>query len=552
MGATDSKQPAETATVPTVEQLLAIVAQKDERITTLERQVASLIEKLEQLSQLEFGAAAGEKRPPRSWIDALLGLQGVLPFKELLELRDKVVAAKQATVAESTTEAATASEPKPRKRNGPRKDFPEHLPRRVIRKELSEDERRAPCGRVMKEIGIEVTRELERISVTFVNEHHVVKYACDEHPEEGVRTAPGRQAVIEGGLLGPGFLADVICERMGNHMPYHRLEQKYAGEGLSLSRSVLCNSALRCAELLEPVFIAQTEQILGDVLVQLDDTSVVVRNGREAGREFGRIWAYRSQQGLICYHFTTDRCHERPLAVLGNFQGYVQGDASSVHDALFVEGSGRLEVGCWAHAFRKFEDAKDSEPTLAGEILGMLGKLYDVERKAKDAGLGPQARGELRVRESQPLLDQIRDWLELTLTKVLPAGWMAKAVGYVRNHWKALTRFVTDGRIEEIDNNLCEQALRRVAVGRKNWMFIGIEGRGQSNAILMSLVNTCKALRINPHEYLRDVLVRISIETDVQRLTPRGWKQDQEAAQRVEASRRAIAAVVRGLVFQAR
>jgi len=340
------------------------------------------------------------------------------------------------------------------------------------------------------------------------------------------------------------MLADVIVERMGNHMPYHRLEQKYASEGLSLSRSVLCNAAHRCAELLEPVYLAHFRQTLSDTLVQFDATGVVVRHGRDEGRS-GHMWAYRGQtHGLRCFQFTPDKKSEQPLAVLHSYAGLLQCDAASNHDALFADGT-RIEVGCWSHAFRRFEEAKETEATLAGEALAFIGQLYAIERRGKADRLDVQARAELRQRESKPVLDKFRTWLEVTLTKVLPAGPLAKAIRYVLNQWRPLTRFVGDGRIEEIDNNLCEQALRQVAVGRKNWLFIGAQERGQSNAILMSLVSTSKAIGINPGEYLRDVLVRLAIETDVERLTPLGWKRDQAAAQRATAARQAIASVVR-------
>jgi len=548
MGGTSQQQSVDTSTAVTVEQMAALLAKKDERIALLERQVATLLEKLGKIRELQLGSAVS-KVAGGSWTDALLGLQGVLPFEELTALEQKVANDQTEELAKPQPNAESKGS-NPRKHPGPRNKFPEHLPRKITRIELPEAERTAPCGRELQEIGVQVTRELERISCTYVHEIHQVKYACKEHPEEGVRAAPGRQPVIEGGLLGVGMLADVIVERMGNHMPYYRLEQKYAGEGLELSRSVLCNSAHRCAELLEPVYRAQLAQILSDELVQLDDTSVVVRNGREKGREVGHMWAYRGQRhGLVCYQFTTDKCSERPLAVLSSFQGYVQGDAYSGHNSLFTPGSGRTEVGCWSHAFRKFEDAQATEPTLAAQGLHLIGQLYEIEQRAKAERLDAPALGELRRLESKPILDKIRDWLEVTLTKVLPAGPLAKAIRYVINQWQALLRFAEDGRIREIDNNLCEQALRRVAVGRKNWMFIGLEERGQSNAVLMSLVNTCKVLGVNPHEYLRDVLQRLSVERDVQRLTPLGWKQDADAHRRVAVSRQAIANVIRGLVL---
>lgn len=555
MGSTSNQQPVETPTGTTVEQLIAVVAQKDEKIATLERHVARLIDELKQLRDVKFGEDVA-KRTTKSVVDGLLSAHGLLPFDGLNKLQDQVAAAKQDAIAQDLKVAATGDHTSAAKaasrRRGPRNSFPEHLPRKVVRVELPADQRQAPCGGVMKEIGVEVTRKIERLSFSYVEETHQVKYACATHPEEGVRVGASRPSVIEGGLLGVSMLADVIVERMGNHMPFHRLEQKYQSEGLSLSRSVLCNSAHRCAEILEPIYQAQFRQILGDTLIQFDATGVVVRNGQEEGRSVGHMWAYRGQTTNVrCFEFTTDKCAERPLAVLGSYTGLLQCDAASSHDALFTEGSGRTEVGCWAHAFRRFEEAKETESVLAGEALGFIGEIYAIERRGKSAGLDAKARGELRQRESKPVIEKLRAWLEVTQGKVLPAGPLAKAIRYVLNQWRPLTRFLDDGRIAEIDNNLCEQALRQVAVGRKNWLFIGIEERGQSNAVLMSLVSTCKAIGINPAEYLRDVLVRVAIETDVERLTPLGWSRDQAAARRAAANRMAIANVVREFVAPA-
>lgn len=529
-------------------QLVAKLALKDEQIAKLEQHLSRLIDELGRLRGVRFGEDDA-KRSQQAAVDRLLRVPGLLPWSELANAQAQMVAAKQEAIVQATEQAASAEPAQPSqkpRRRGPRNSFPEHLPRKIVRVELADDLRIAPCGGVMKEIGVEVTRKIERLSFTYIEETHQVKYACATHAEEGVRVGASRPSVIEGSVLGVSMLADIVVERMGNHMPYHRLEQKFASEGLALSRSVLCNAAHRCAELLEPVYDAQFKQILGDVLVQFDATGVVVRNGQEEGRTSGHMWAFRSQtEGLRCFRFTPDKTSEQVDTVLGRYQGLLQCDAASNHEILFGEGSPRTEVGCWSHAFRRFEDAKETEATLAGEALDLIGQIYDVERRGKTAKLGADERGVLRRRESQPILDKLRLWLDVTANKTLPAGKLGKAIRYVQNQWGQLTRFVHDGRIQEIDNNLCEQALRQVALGRKNWLFIGTEERGQSNAILMSLVSTCKAIGVNPGDYLRDVLVRLSVESDVERLTPLGWKRDQAAAQRAAEARQAIANVLR-------
>jgi transposase len=400
-------------------------------------------------------------------------------------------------------------------------------------------------------IGQEVTQELERIELCYVHRIVRIKRACpDKACPSGVVTAPLPGRVIDKGILGPGFIAHVIYERFGNHMPYHRQEQKYKAEGLSLSRTVLCDTTMRCAELLEPVYEAHKLDVLASYVVQSDDTPVTQCNGKDKGRQTGRIWAYRAQEGGVFFEYRPDRSRASPLEVLGDRKGYVQADAYSGYDELF-ETSSCVELGCWAHARRKFDEAKTTEPSLAKEILDLIGKLYEIEREAKEQRLDDDRRLQLRQERSVPVLDQIKDWLEGTLPDVLPKSPMAGAIQYALRQWEALKRFAEDGGILDIDNNGCERMVRPVAIGRKNWMFIGSREGGERSAVLMSLVNSCKELGINPLEYLRDVLIQIDVlpASEVHKLTPRGWKKDQEAARRAQLSRQAVAAAVASLTF---
>ena len=181
------------------------------------------------------------------------------------------------------------------------------------------------------------------------------------------------------------------------------------------------------------------------------------------------------------------------------------------------------EVGCWAHTRRKFLEAEDSDPDLARGALDLIGRLYGVEREAKNAGLDAEGRLILRRDTSAQVLKELEAYLGMVEAKVLPKSPLGKAVGYAQNQWKALCVYTTDGRLA-IDNNAAERALRAFAVGRKNWLFVQTLAGGKRAVILMTLVMTAKAIGINPAVYLRDVLQRISTETDVAKLTPHGWQ----------------------------
>lgn len=558
MSEANGKQVTDAYAQKTSEQLVFMLLEKD-------AQISKLLHELEVLRKMHFGPRSEKSRRP-------LDLKTMLPFPGVADLLERVAKAKQerdATAAaaakaastEATTtqqvdaatpaapQAPSATTPKARSR-GPRSDFPDHLPRKVTRIEIPEEQRRAPCGKVKTPIGVEVTQEIEHIRITYVHCIETVKYACKDHPEEGVQKAPGRTPVIEGGLLGPGFLAQLIVDHFGDHMPYARLERKFGHEGIDLARSVLCRSVLRCGELLVPVFNALQQEVLSCFLVQADETPVIIRNGNKAGRQRGFMWIYRSADGNCLFDLRPGRGSEWPVAMLGNYRGFVQSDAYAGYDILFRHGDDRTPVGCWAHMRRKFENAANSAPPLFAQIDAMLKLVFKLEADAK--GHDPDARQRWRDAVVRPVLEQMKDWLDANELQVLPQSPMGEAIKHARKYWVQFTNFLRDGRIADITNNAAERALRQVAVGRKNWMFIGHEDAGRPAAILMSLMQTCREHRVNPIDYFRDVLARISepgSSTRIRDLLPANWKQAEDAAKRQADARLAIANVVRGLVY---
>jgi hypothetical protein len=327
--------------------------------------------------------------------------------------------------------------------------------------------------------------------------------------------------VIEKGLLGPGFLAYLITERFSHHMPYYRLESKFKSEGLDLSRSVLCEAMTRCAELLEPIADQIRKDVLESPVIHTDDTPVTIAHSADGGSRKGRSWIYLDQEKRHWYDFTETRKRDGPARVLADFTGFIQADAYAGYDRLYLPG-GAIEVGCWAHARRGFVEAESSDPAVAKEAIDRIRQLFLIEEQAKD--LSPEARLELRRLRSVSLVDEFRVWMDEAETQVLPKSPAAKAIGYVRNQWRALTRYLEDGRLE-ISNNAAENALRPFAVGRKNWLFYQRNTGGKSAAILMSLLMTAKAIEIDPRQYFRDVLLRIATCSDVKSLTPHGWKE---------------------------
>jgi transposase len=202
----------------------------------------------------------------------------------------------------------------------------------------------------------------------------------------------------------------------------------------------------------------------------------------------------------------------------------VQADAYNGYDALFAQGHA-IEVACWAHARRKFFDAQDTDPARAAEMLVLIGDLYEIETRAKQEKLERDQIQALRQKESQPILEGIEKRLVLWGPQVLPKSPIGQALGYAQGQWQALNRYLDDG-ILDIDNNLAERTLRMVAIGRKNWLFVGHDNGGHRAAIMYSLVASCKLCGIDPFAYLRDVLERISTHpaSRIGELLPRNWK----------------------------
>ena len=512
------------------DELIDMVKQRDS-------QVAHLIHQIDVFRRMQFGPRTEKQSGP---IDP----KGLLPFPSLKALLDEVEAnAKARAAAQLALKQQTAKTRTPR---GPRSQFPEHLPRLRRAKELSKEELTCSCGCLRKKIREEKSQRLERIAVTYVEEIVTIYYACAKC-ETVLASKPDAPSVIEGGLLGPNFLAELIHDHFGLHLPYSRIEKKLGYEGLELSRSVLCSSVLRCGELLRPIYDALVKHVLSNFLVRVDETPVVIRNGNAKGRKRGFFWIYGSQDGCTFFDLRPDRGRASPEQHLAGFRGFIQADAFAGYDFLFKgEGEGvRTEIGCWAHMRRKFFEASTSDPELWQEISAMLCVVFEIERQAK--GLTPEARYTLRMQQTKPILDEIRKWIDARILVVNPQSQMFKAIQYARNHWTAFTNFLRDGRIEDITNNAAERALRAVALGRKNWMFVGTEDAGRDGMVLMSLISTCKQLDINPIEYLRDVLLRIAAPgtaADPAELTPKRWKENAEAKARVQSSRTAIAAVV--------
>jgi hypothetical protein len=216
------------------------------------------------------------------------------------------------------------------------------------------------------------------------------------------------------------------------------------------------------------------------------------------------------------YDFTEDRKRDGPARFLANYAGYLQADAFSGYDGIYAGSDGRIrEVACWAHARRKFFEARSSSPADASLILEMIRRLYEVEDRARP--LDDEARRALRQAEAVPVLDRLRKELDRLSARLLPKSALAQAVTYASNQWEALCRYTEDGRLT-IDNNVSERRLRDQAIGRKNWMFLGSARAGPRAAVLCTIIAGAKRHRLEPWAYVRDVILQLSVDASPERL----------------------------------
>jgi transposase len=475
------------------------------------RQIDDLQSQLEWFKRHVFGRRS-EKLAPNQ----LTLFQGVTA--------DQCEAEEQDTASKESNELTDSSGKTKKHLNG-RRPLPEDLPReRIEYHPPKEDLICSCCGQTKQAIREEVTEELDYVPASFVVRQHCrVKYAC-KNCQEGVVIADLPARPIEKGRPGPGLLANVLTSKYGDHLPLHRQEGIWKRHGVDIKRSTMCDWVRDCADLLSPIVRYMQTMILRSKKINTDDTPVPVQDGSRTQTRKGYLWAYIGANNNVVFDYTRTHSRDGPIAFLGDYSGYVQADAYKGYDAFFEKGNA-TEVACWAHTRRKFHDSLTTDPRRAHEMLAMIGKLYAVEKQAKENGLNAIALKRSRQQHSTPNLDEIRLRLEDWSIEVLPKSPIGQAVGYARGQWIALNQYIEDGDLD-IDNNLAERVLRTVAIGRRNWLFAGSDAGAERAATIYSLIASCKLCEIDPFEYLRDVLDRISTHpaSRIAELTPSGWK----------------------------
>jgi transposase len=332
-------------------------------------------------------------------------------------------------------------------------------------------------------------------------------------PGAVVIAAPKPPMPIAKGLPGPGLLAHLIVSKCVDHLPLHRLERVYERQGVFLHRSTLSDWLAACADLLRPLYDLKVRVVLQSRALHTDDTTVKMQELVTHLLSTARFWVYLGDAAhpYNVFDFTVNRKRDGPQQFLANYRGYLHADAFSGYDGLYLPDPRTaqariIEVACNAHARRKFYEARGSDALRAHQALAYYRQLYELERAAKD--FSDAQRLQMRKELAVPILGRFHQWLEAQRPEVLPKSPMGQAIGYALGNWAALVRYTEAGFLA-IDNNAAEREMKRVAIGRKNWLTVGSPRGGQTAAVLFSFTATCLRLGVEPWAYLQDVLARL-------------------------------------------
>jgi len=336
-----------------------------------------------------------------------------------------------------------------------------------------------------------------------------------------VVTAKGPTRPVEGGQYGPGFMANIVVSKCVDSLPLYRMEKQLSRAGLKVSRSTLCNLFHQTANVVKPIYERMLKSLPGYHMVLADETPLPIMASKKAHK--GYVWAFCNND-YILYRYSRTRSGDTPDEVLNNSKGILLADAFGGYNKA-CSTKGRKRAGCWAHARRKFFEAKATAPESL-KVLELISSLYQVEYEAKEKEVFTGAEHlELRKSKSASIIDKIKKYLVEQQSLHPPKSPFGKAIGYIFNNWQELSCFLIDAKIP-LDNNASERALRIIAIGRKNYLFAGNDDAAENLAGLYSLMASCELNDINPEQYLADVLVRVHThpQQEIDELLPHKWK----------------------------
>lgn len=489
-----------------VDALKALIAEQAQELAMQQATITSLHEQLRLFLARRFGASSERVT------EAQLGL-----FNEAEQEAEAVI-------EDEGIDAESVEVPAHRRTRPTRKPLSEALPRVSVVHDLSEADKVCPRdGTALACIGTVDSEQLDIVPATVrVLHHERRKYACPCCKQHMV-TAPMTAQPIPKSQASPGLLAFVATAKYVDALPLYRQTQQFERLGLDCSRATLARWMVRCGALVQPLINLLRDELLALDYIHIDETTVqVLKESGKSAQSTSYIWAQRSglpERPIILFDYDPSRSGEVPRRLLDGFHGYLQTDAYAGYNPV-VETQQLTRVLCMAHARRYFTDALKAKginpnklPPKPGKgehvpikALNFFKTLYAIERRIREEP--PDERYQIRQRDTQPVLDKFKLWIDRTRPKVLATSKLGEALAYAQNHWDGLTRFCDDGRLA-IDNNAVENAIRPFCVGRRNWLFSDSVAGARASANLYSLISTAKANGLEPYAYLRHVFTEL-------------------------------------------
>ncbi len=474
----------------TREELLAENKRKD-------KQIAALKFRLSELERLVFGS----KR--ERYVPAVADEQLDLGFQEDTSLLAPPVEQEQAQANGKASKQASRND---YHHHPGRRTLPTHLPVQEI---IVEPEQSIEG---LAKLGQDITETLDYVPASLrINRYIFPKYVLEDK-EGGSQIIRGKMPVrpIDKGIPEAGLLAHLISQKFVYHQPFYRSIAQFKDlYGVGLPKASVNDWFTSVCELMQPLYASLKKQVLASDYLQADESPIKVLDKDKIGSTHqGYQWVYHTPQtGLVLFNYQKGRGKQGPKTLLEHYEGYLQTDGYVVYDKIAKHKSITL-LGCMAHARRYFFKAQDSDPIKADQALNYFRQLYQIERNLKEQHLLPEQIKAIRQQQAKPILNQLHNWAIQQKDKVLPKSPMGKALNYLLAQWPKLIKYLEDGRLL-IDNNLIENSIRPLALGRKNYLFAGSHAAAQRIAMMYSFFASCKKLDINPYAWLRTVLQKI-------------------------------------------
>ncbi len=488
-----------------------------EAYDALELKYEEVLQELAVLKKMVFGSKSERFVPTdESKVDPQLSL----------DLTAETIAACKITDATTFSVTRTKTEViRNAKAHPGRMKLPEHLRREIIILQPDTD----VTG--LKKIGEEISEVLDYIAAElYVKQYIRFKYVVAvNNTDSTVITAslPGR--IMEKCMASESLMAQIIVDKYVDHMPLHRQSQRLQRGGVNIAQTTVCGWVKLVLMHLVALYELHKQYVLACRYLHVDETTIQVLDEDKKGKTHrGYYWLYfNSEQKLVLFDYQPGRDADGPDNVLKDFRGYLQTDGYSAYDH-FDKRPGIILMGCMAHARRKFYDAKEKDTERCEYALTMFGQLYALERKIEEEGLDKEEALQLRQQEAVPVLKTLKEWMLKELPKVLPTSPAGKAMTYFLKRYDKLIVYTTNADLR-VDNNRVENAVRPVAIGRKNYLFAGSHDAAQRAAMIYSLFATCRYHQINPYDWLKDVLERMHLYTtgNLAELLPQNWKKKQ-------------------------